>query len=370
MNLSASGAFDSERLQQARLLAGMSKKELAAAIDVSPPAVSQFESGVSRPSRGTMAKLALALGVPADFFVQRAPVMCLDVGCAFFRSLRAATQAERRQAIAQASVIVDALHLLERYVRLPEFDIPRASIDHRDATAGERVALEVRAHWGLGAGPVGHVVRLMEAHGVVVSRLGLASRRVDAFSVEEEGRPIVVLGANKEDVARSRFDAAHELGHLVMHGGEEPGDPRLEREAHEFAAAFLIPSEDLIAVFPRRVSWPVLLELKKTWGVSLAMLLFRARTLSLISEAAYRRAMSTMSRNGWRKVEPGDLGPIEQPALLARAIDAYVSTGRTFEGLAAELRLPAARLSLLLGISDERVLVNVSEATSETQNSA
>nr|WP_242427280.1 MULTISPECIES: ImmA/IrrE family metallo-endopeptidase [unclassified Streptomyces] len=41
---------------------------------------------------------------------------------------------------------------------------------------------------------------------------------VDAFSTRA-ARPLVVLTANRaDDIYRHRFTAAHELGHLVLHG--------------------------------------------------------------------------------------------------------------------------------------------------------
>ncbi len=53
-----------------------------------------------------------------------------------------------------------------------------------------------------------------------------------------------MLGADKNDRARSRFDLAHELGHLVR-GGQIWGAKEVERQAHAFAAAFLMPAEDI-----------------------------------------------------------------------------------------------------------------------------
>ncbi|MEU9617577.1 ImmA/IrrE family metallo-endopeptidase [Streptomyces sp. NPDC048155] len=49
-------------------------------------------------------------------------------------------------------------------------------------------------------------------------------------------RPLVVLTANRaDDIYRHRFTAAHELGHLVLHG-DATGDSRREKEADAFAA--------------------------------------------------------------------------------------------------------------------------------------
>ena len=62
--------------------------------------------------------------------------------------------------------------------------------------------------------------------------------------------PVVVLGTDKNDRARSRFDGAHELGHLVVHGDQIWGVKEVEHQAHAFAAAFLMP-----ALGPGLLTW-------------------------------------------------------------------------------------------------------------------
>ena len=52
---------------------------------------------------------------------------------------------------------------------------------------------------------------------------------------------------------RSRFDAAHELGHLVLHSPEEAGSKDAETQAHQFAAAFLMPADDIADDLPSRM---------------------------------------------------------------------------------------------------------------------
>ena len=52
------------------------------------------------------------------------------------------------------------------------------------------------------------------------------------------------LGSDKNYRARSRFDAAHELGHLVVHG-DSYGVKQVEQQAHMLAAGFLMPAHDI-----------------------------------------------------------------------------------------------------------------------------
>ena len=156
-------------------------------------------------------------------------------------------------------------------------------------------------------------------------RLPLGSADVDAFSLPFKDRPVVVLGSDKNDRARSRFDAAHELGHLVMHGEQVWGIPQVEKQAHSFAAAFLMQRDDIYYELPERADWPLLFELKRNWQVSLAALLMRAKTRGRMSDANYLTAVKAASARGWRRQEPVPLGIPEQPCLLGKLMESRTS---------------------------------------------
>ncbi|NED56599.1 ImmA/IrrE family metallo-endopeptidase, partial [Micromonospora aurantiaca] len=82
-----------------------------------------------------------------------------------------------------------------------------------------------------------------------------AAERVDAFSVGVHPRPMVFFNPAKGDYWRNRFDAAHELGHLVMHADAEPGEKVVEDQAHRFAAEFLMPEQDIATELPATPDW-------------------------------------------------------------------------------------------------------------------
>lgn len=355
---SASDLFDPKRLELARKLKGLRKNQLAEQVGVTPAAITQYEAGRSRPGPGVLARLALALGFPADFFVSGRPQSSLDPSTTHFRSLRATRQLERVSAVARAELAWELAQLLEHYVRLPTLDLPEVAVG-QTPTAQEldNAAAAVREAWSISVGPIANVVRLLEVHGVIVTRLRSGLDRVDAFSRWFDGRPLVVLCADKRDAARSRFDAAHELGHLVMHHDAEPGEAKAEREAQAFAAAFLMPARLLREELPGRLEWSRLLVLKRVWGVSLAALLYRSRTLGVMSDASYKRAMATMSKRGWRTNEPGDIGPPEAPSLFARSIDLVSRRGVTLEHLANELYLPVDLVREIATLDEDRPTV-------------
>ncbi|WP_424183784.1 ImmA/IrrE family metallo-endopeptidase [Actinokineospora sp. G85] len=168
------------------------------------------------------------------------------------------------------------------------------------------------------------------------------SASVDAYSVSRPERPLVLLNPAKDDYYRQRFDVAHELGHLVMHGDEEPGNNIIENQANRFAAEFLMPAEQIAPRLPARADWQLLAQLKETWGVSLQALLYRSRQLGIMRDVTYRNAMTTISTRGWRRREPGEVVAVEQPSMLPRAVG-LVSP----QALAEQSRLPAHLLSVI-----------------------
>jgi Zn-dependent peptidase ImmA (M78 family)/transcriptional regulator with XRE-family HTH domain len=343
--------FDPWRLQLAREALGRTKVELATEIGVSAAAISQFEHGSSRPALATLKRLALALDVPSSFFEHRPPLVReAQASTPFFRSLRSTPQILRTKARARALLVRETVAVLEQSVRLPEVRLPRELYVDESAERDEleTAAATARAQLGVPGGPVANVVRLMEAHGVCVSRLRVTDERVSAFSQWIDGRPVVMLSSDKMDAARSRFDAAHELGHLVLHPEPEAGNALLERQADAFAAAFLMPARDIAAQLPRRFSLASYLELKRVWGVSVAALLYRGRSLGVITETAYRRAVITMSSQYGRRREPGDLGPAERALMLQRAAELAASPHDPVIYLAGATRLHVTTIQEIL----------------------
>ncbi|MEU5903786.1 ImmA/IrrE family metallo-endopeptidase [Micromonospora sp. NPDC047467] len=252
---------------------------------------------------------------------------------------------------------------LETFVRLPNVDIPSARENVTEETRHEeieKIAESVRKQWNLPPGPVDDVVLELERHGIVTTRFNVGHAQIDAFSVPFADRPIVVLGADKNLRDRSRFDAAHELGHLVMHSEHQAGSKAIETQAHQFAAAFLMPAGQIRDQLPARADWPELMRLKAYWQVSIAALLMRARTLGVMTEPAYVQAMKIMSTRGWRQNEPGVLGEPERPVLLPRALEVAASVGIPLSLLAQRAGLPEADVRSIIGAeTDERPTVKL-----------
>jgi Zn-dependent peptidase ImmA (M78 family)/transcriptional regulator with XRE-family HTH domain len=301
--------FQAGRLRLARELRGLNQVELATRAGVTSAAISQFEGGTTPPSASTLSALAEALKVPNRFF----DLEFSETHEGFFRSLRRTSLRQRRQARALA-------HIAHDVAVIRATGTGAASVPHQptlldaDRSTVERIAEDVRREWRMPSGPIDNVVETLEAHGIVVVRLPFSGEDVDAFSLPFADWPVIVLSADKNDRTRSRFDCAHELGHLVMHANQVWGVKEVETQAHEFAAAFLMPEADIAGELPSRADWPVLFELKRKWQVSLAALLMRARRIGTMTEASYLAAVKETSARGWRRVEPIPLGDCELPS--------------------------------------------------------
>jgi Zn-dependent peptidase ImmA (M78 family)/DNA-binding XRE family transcriptional regulator len=356
--------FDRTRLRVARELRGYTQVDLAREVgSVTSASLSQFENGHARPSAVTIKRLSVALRVPIGFFAAPAQPNQPDNINGFFRSLRSTTPRDRQRALAYVQLARALTMELEKFVALPELDLPFITQPVTEDTNRQEIedlAQDCRRQWNAPRGPIDDMVRLLERHGVITIRFRTWLDKVDAFCVSFPDRPVIALGADKGMRDRSRFDGAHELAHLIMHTSAQAGTKVIEAQAHQFAAAFLMPADDIRGELPAQADWPTLLKLKAKWHVSIAALLMRAKTLDVMNERTCTQAFKTMSARGWRKREPGDIGPPEAPMLLSRAVDVATQTGTTLKEIIRRTGLPEDDIHTIIdGSRDERPRVEL-----------
>ncbi|MFB9984973.1 ImmA/IrrE family metallo-endopeptidase [Mesorhizobium kowhaii] len=178
-----------------------------------------------------------------------------------------------------------------------------------------------------------------------VFSLGEDGKEVDAFSVWRGEKPYVFLISQKS-AERSRFDAAHELGHLVLHKHAAPNGLEAEKQANEFAAAFLMPEGPLRAV-GRITGLPKVVELKRAWSVSVAAMTYRLHELGLVSKWTYQQLFMEISRRGWRTDEPMQMCR-EQPQVWKKVLDNLRQDGAGVDRLSSNLSVPESEVVKLL----------------------
>lgn len=362
--------FNPDRLKIAREYRGLKKNELAQRLNLTPSAVTQFENGQVKPNSQTVAHLSIALRFPASFFSQSNNSVVLSTEQCHFRSLLSCSQIERRRMIGAGSLIGIIVQFIEEHINLPQEQVSN-TVSYRANTFEEidEAAEKVRRNWGLGLGPIDNVIHLLESKGILVFRLLEDSRRLDAFSLWQKTHPLIFLNSEKGSASRNRFDAAHELGHLILHSDYLPGNKIQEHQANQFASAFLLPRETFLKECPRRLVWDHFLELKHRWKVSLAALVRRAKDLKIISEDTYKRANVQIAKNGWRRDEPLE-PPTETPTILMQAFNLLNAEGWTTSEIAKELSLSEVDLKWLVfmdatGVETEPEDIQIQESTND-----
>ena len=208
----------------------------------------------------------------------------------------------------------------------------------------EAAAEMLRRYWDLGELPIKSMIALLESKGVRVFSLSLDAREVDAFSMWYSDIPFVFLNT-KKTAERCRFDAAHELGHLVMHRHGAPQGQEAEKEANAFASAFLMPRRSVLAHAPRTATLTSLISHKKYWNVSAAALNYRLHSLNLTSDWSYRTLCIDLAKLG-RDHEP-EPSPFEASQVLKKVFASLREDGISKSDVAKELLIQPEELDEL-----------------------
>lgn len=341
--------FSASRLTLARKRRGLNKARLADLAGVSVRSLTNYEGDKETPSEPTIARLSKALAFPYEFFAGE-HIEALEEDSASFRALRRMTSRQRDMVQAAGAIAIELLTpWIEDRFNLPSPDVP----DLREF-APEEAALTLRSRWGLGEQSISNMVHLLESKGVRVFSLAEEYAEVDAFATWRTGKPFVFLNTFKSP-EHSRFDAAHELGHLVLHRHGPAVGHAIEAEANAFAGAFLMPRARLTALAPRylsprHISVDALIKLKRVWGVSVAALAYRLREVQILSDWNYRGVAIELSQRGFRREEPVSIER-ETSLVLGKVFDSLARQGVKKADVARALGIPLTELeSLIFGL--------------------
>jgi Zn-dependent peptidase ImmA (M78 family)/DNA-binding XRE family transcriptional regulator len=328
------------RIAQLRGLAGLSKTELALRLDVTPSAVSQWESGTKQPGLEKLLLLSQAVGAPASILQRLLPpsLRANSSPVSFRARASARTGIARDRARALAMLTAEAYQELSKSVKLPALSLPEMA-GELSVERTDEFAEAARSAWGLGLRPILRLGELLESKGVILAEVEFGDARFDAFSCILDGLALIFLGSDKGDRARRRFDTAHELGHLLFHQHLSQAEfddketlSRVEKEADAFASAFLLPRSTFLTDLEQigDKSLTSFLRLKARWGVSAQAMIRRARDLKAIDEEHYIQLCRAASMRRWRgaRREPGDeLIPEIKPTLGPRAVQLLGDAG-------------------------------------------
>ncbi|MEV1167416.1 XRE family transcriptional regulator [Nonomuraea sp. NPDC049784] len=322
------------RITLARRRRELRINELARLLHIHTQTLSNYENGRHQPADEVVDQIAEVLRFPVKFFYL-GDVDPIEAEAISFRARSKLAPRRRELARAVGELVVELHKWITGRFRLPEPDLP--TLGKPDP---ETAAVMVRSQWGLGLAPISNMVHLLESHGVRVFSLAPEYEDVDAFSFVRDSTPFVFLNTRKS-AERSRFDAAHELGHLILHGEERPVDrPQAEEEAHAFARAFLMPADSVVAHMPPSPFVDQILKGKKIWKVSALALTYRLHDLGVMSDWNYRQACIELGKRGYKTGEP-DGAARETSQLLDKVLRALRAKGIGTRQIEHDLAIPA-----------------------------
>lgn len=325
------------RLAIARKRRGLTLVRLAELTGLSTHSLSVYENGHQVPSEDTLLALADALETTPTFLagpdVEEIPQDAVS-----FRALSKMTARQRDRALSAGRVALLIDDWIDARFKLPAVDIPSLT-----GYAPESAAEVVRARWGLGERPIANMLHLLEAHGVRIYSLTAENNELDAYSLFWHARPFIFLSTTKSG-ERGRFDAAHELGHLVLHGEYQVlNRPVAEQEANRFAAALLMPRSSVLGQGLRDATTARILRAKVIWKVAAMALTHRLYELDLLTDWGYRTICVQLSRLGYRRSEPNGIAR-ESSQLLGKVFRAARDDGETPATIAAAIGITSDEL--------------------------
>jgi len=333
--------FNPEQLTFARTRRGLKKTELALRIGVTPRSITGYECGEFPPEPERLAQIAAELRFPTDFFYEEESIETVEPDSVSFRAMSKMGVTLKNVALGAGASALRLNSWIEKKFKLPTPDLPDLGRNIDPETAAE----SLRNYWELGEHPVRNMVHLLEAKGVRVFSLAIDAKEVDAFSMWWNGIPFIFLNTLKSG-EHSRFDAAHELGHLIMHRHGQPHGLEAEKEANAFASAFLMPAKSILAT---RLHFPTLESLitaKKHWAVSVAALNYRLHSLNLTTEWINRSLCIQISQAGFRTQEPLGITR-ESSQVLEKVFVALRAEGLGKSDIAKDIRLSSHEIDEL-----------------------
>ncbi|MFP8943841.1 helix-turn-helix domain-containing protein [Streptomyces fenghuangensis] len=329
----------SSRIAIARKRRGLTLADLSSLAGVSLQSLSNYETGRTEPTAETLSKLSAALDFPESFF-HKPEIEMVPLEAVSFRARSKLAACPRDGALAASTLALELNSWIERRYKLPINQLP--TLGKLDPEAAADV---LRARWDLGDIPISNMVHLLESRGVRVFSLPPEFADVDAFSLWRNGKPFIFLSTLKTP-ERGRFDAAHELGHLVLHGEERSlSGPQAEKEANAFASAFLMPQSSVRNYLADSPLPSQIIKAKRIWKVAAMALTYRLHDLGMLSDWHYRKACIELSKRGYRASEPEGLASREKSQLLEKVFRMAHDKNVSLRDVADELHVSSEELS-------------------------
>lgn len=317
------GGLNHHMLTLARDSRGVTQAELAERIGMGQGTLSKYETGVLDAPDEFADDAGAALNYPSRFFFQQGR----PYGFPPFHFRKRKKLSAKALGKIIAEINIRRMHVEKLCVSfrlnsnrfIPEIDRDEFQGRSKQVAKVDDMARSLREAWMLPSGPVENVVDLLEENGGIVIPCEFGTDLLDAMSQRIDGLPVLFFVNVNSPMDRLRHTLCHELAHMVMHTTTFKEDGEMEREADEFAGAFLLPYDELRKQL-RRFDLPHLANMKAHWKVSMASIATNAQRHNLITGYQFKRFWMDMSKLGYRKREPNE-PPREHPKMLRQMIE-------------------------------------------------
>ena len=345
--------FNKERLKLARQLKKLSKQELSAKINLSVQTLTEWEKGKTIPKLESLYELSKGLGFPIDFFNTETNY---NIKAESFRALSKMKASDRDVTYSYAKLAIDLNSWIES-----KYNLPQCNISFVDKESPAEAAQRIRREWNIEEF-IDDAIFLLEKNGIKVFSLLENIEHIDGFSFWNNDTPYILL-THKKSSEHSRFDAMHELGHLIMHHSGVVKNINAEKEAHMFAAEMLMPEKFISEYKDMEPILDNFIRLKKLWKVSLSAIIYRFFQLNFITEWTFRILNIEMRKKGYHQNEPQTIA-WEESIVINKIFKLLKEDNCSVQDISKETNIPVDiinklvfnkfALSLIYGTGDEK----------------
>lgn len=289
-----------------RLKNNMTKKALADMIGVTPMAITNYENGNRKPSMDILRAMAKALGITVTDFLSGGLSDLQFVHGKFRKGtkLGALNQEYVRESVEEYFgrffQVVEILGGVSILGKAPNAHIIEWSEDYEEDAKKLREYLSLPEN-----GPIGKLAEILENNGFLVWFIDIESPYFSGINGTVNGIPYIIINRNMS-TARIRSTLVHEVAHFAFKWPKDLPEKDEEKIATAISGAFLFPREDAIRElgYHRSLISKAMTLTCKEYGISMFMLVKRARVCEIITDSVETTFYINASKAGWRKNEP------------------------------------------------------------------
>lgn len=305
-----------EIIKWARESAGWSLEEISKKLKLSEKEYKEIESGKKKPTFKQLELMAKYFKRPVAVFFLPEPPKEKPITTAF-RVLPKSEKVfskELRLAIRKAQYLQSiSRELMEDLGIDPKGEVEKRNLQEDPIKVAQEerkktgISIEEQTKWGDPHTAFKIWRSVIESKNVFVFQFGFPVEDARGFCLLDEEPPVIVINS-KDDIRARIFTLFHEYAHVILGiseiYSEEMNDSDIENWCNAFAGEFLVPKralekdKDFLSFLNcRKLELELIEKLSNKFKVSKKAILTRLKTLNLIEEDEYRKALAKLEKS-------------------------------------------------------------------------